>query len=267
MKTASIVGIVLVVLGVVALVYGRITYTREEKVLDIGPIEATAERTWAAVERAWAEENLRDRENRLQLALEASGMGTFVWNIDGDRLEPDSRLLALFGLPSNGTLSSAPSMVARIHADDRARYTDAVARAIDPAGSGALREEVRVQLPDGTLPLPGELSRVGSAEHRALAREAVRSSLVLLDNHAALLPLKKSLRRIHVAGSHADDIGNQSGGRVFLFLATDDFERDFAAFTAAGLEWARPPADHDYGRVAVFRDLYGNLWDLVQFSR
>ena len=61
-------------------------------------------------------------------------------------------------------------------------------------------------------------------------------------------------------------IGDQAGGRVFLFLATDDFARDHAAFTAAGVEWVRPPADYDYGRVAVFKDLYGNLWDLVQFA-
>ncbi len=64
----------------------------------------------------------------------------------------------------------------------------------------------------------------------------------------------------------AKAIGNQSGGRVFLFLATDDFARDHAAFSAAGVEWVRPPADYDYGRVAVFADLYGNLWDLVQFA-
>lgn len=61
-------------------------------------------------------------------------------------------------------------------------------------------------------------------------------------------------------------IGDQAGGRVFLFLATDDFDRDHAAFTAAGVEWVRPPATYDYGRVAVFADLYGNLWDLVQFA-
>ena len=61
-------------------------------------------------------------------------------------------------------------------------------------------------------------------------------------------------------------IGNQTGGRVFLFLATDDFARDSAAFTAAGVEWVRPPARHAYGEVAVFADLYGNLWDLVQFA-
>ena len=61
-------------------------------------------------------------------------------------------------------------------------------------------------------------------------------------------------------------IGNQAGGRVFLFLATDDFDRDHAAYTEAGVEWIRPPAVQPYGKVAVFADLYGNLWDLVQFN-
>ncbi len=60
-------------------------------------------------------------------------------------------------------------------------------------------------------------------------------------------------------------IGDQAGGRVFLFLATDDFARDFAAYSAAGVRWVRPPVDQPYGRVAVFADLYGNLWDLVEF--
>jgi len=62
-------------------------------------------------------------------------------------------------------------------------------------------------------------------------------------------------------------IGDQAGERVFLFLATDDFDRDYAAFTAAGVEWVRAPASYDYGWVAVFKDLYGNLWDLVQFAK
>ncbi len=62
----------------------------------------------------------------------------------------------------------------------------------------------------------------------------------------------------------AQYIGDQAGGRVFLFLATDDFARDHARFTAAGVEWVREPADYDYGRVAVWKDLYGNLWDLVE---
>lgn len=61
-------------------------------------------------------------------------------------------------------------------------------------------------------------------------------------------------------------IGNQTGGRVFLFLATDDFERDFNQFSSKGVEWARDKKVEDYGTVAVFKDLYGNLWDLIRFS-
>ena len=61
-------------------------------------------------------------------------------------------------------------------------------------------------------------------------------------------------------------IGNQSGGRVFLFLETDDFDRDFLAMTAKGIRFVREPATQAYGKVAVFEDLYGNWWDLVQLS-
>ena len=61
-------------------------------------------------------------------------------------------------------------------------------------------------------------------------------------------------------------IGNQAGGRVFLFLATDDFDRDYHNYVAKGIEFVRPPKKADYGKVAVFKDLYGNLWDLIQFS-
>ncbi len=59
-------------------------------------------------------------------------------------------------------------------------------------------------------------------------------------------------------------IGNQTGGRVFLFLYTDDFERDFNLYTNRGVEFVRPPQKESYGTVAVFKDLYGNLWDLIQ---
>jgi catechol 2,3-dioxygenase-like lactoylglutathione lyase family enzyme len=61
-------------------------------------------------------------------------------------------------------------------------------------------------------------------------------------------------------------IGNQAGGRVFLFLATDDFARDHAAMIAHGITFVREPKVELYGTVAVFADLYGNLWDLVQFA-
>jgi catechol 2,3-dioxygenase-like lactoylglutathione lyase family enzyme len=61
-------------------------------------------------------------------------------------------------------------------------------------------------------------------------------------------------------------VGNQSGGRVFLFLATDDFWRDYNEMTRNGITFVRPPSEQDYGTVAVFEDLYGNRWDLVQYK-
>src|SRR5471030_3157825 len=61
-------------------------------------------------------------------------------------------------------------------------------------------------------------------------------------------------------------IGNQAGGRVFLFLGTDDFWRDYNEMRTIGIEFVREPKEQDYGTVAVFKDLYGNLWDLVEFD-
>ncbi|MEM5638704.1 VOC family protein [Bacillus toyonensis] len=61
-------------------------------------------------------------------------------------------------------------------------------------------------------------------------------------------------------------IGNQSGGRVFLFLNTDDFWRDYNEMISIGIEFVREPKEQEYGIVAVFKDLYGNLWDLLQLK-
>lgn len=58
-------------------------------------------------------------------------------------------------------------------------------------------------------------------------------------------------------------IGRQTGGRVFLFLRTDDFWRDYHAMLRAGIQFVRAPKAAPYGTVAVFEDLYGNLWDLI----
>jgi catechol 2,3-dioxygenase-like lactoylglutathione lyase family enzyme len=61
-------------------------------------------------------------------------------------------------------------------------------------------------------------------------------------------------------------IGDQAGGRVFLFLGTDDFWRDYNDMVKQGIEFVRDPMVQTYGTVAVFKDLYGNLWDLIQFK-
>jgi catechol 2,3-dioxygenase-like lactoylglutathione lyase family enzyme len=61
-------------------------------------------------------------------------------------------------------------------------------------------------------------------------------------------------------------VGNQTGGRVFLFLNTDDFWRDYNEMVARDIKFVRPPKEEEYGTVAVFEDLYGNLWDLLQLN-
>ncbi len=79
-------------------------------------------------------------------------------------------------------------------------------------------------------------------------------------NGAALL-----LARASTPGQKAF-IGNQSGGRVFLFLNTDDFWRDYNEMVSSGIKFARDPKEETYGTVAVFEDLYGNLWDLLELN-
>ncbi len=69
-----------------------------------------------------------------------------------------------------------------------------------------------------------------------------------------------------VGEEQSSRIGNQTGGRVFLFLSTDDFWRDYQAYRAKGVVFVREPKEESYGIVAVFQDLYGNLWDLVQHT-
>jgi catechol 2,3-dioxygenase-like lactoylglutathione lyase family enzyme len=69
-----------------------------------------------------------------------------------------------------------------------------------------------------------------------------------------------------VGEQQSSRIGNQTGGRVFLFLYTDDFWRDFHAYKAKGVVFVREPKEESYGTVAVLTDLYGNLWDLVQLK-
>jgi len=67
-----------------------------------------------------------------------------------------------------------------------------------------------------------------------------------------------------VGDEQVSRVGNQTGGRVFLFLNTDDFWRDYRNLVAKGVVFVRGPSEEPFGTVAVFKDLYGNLWDLIQ---
>jgi catechol 2,3-dioxygenase-like lactoylglutathione lyase family enzyme len=88
------------------------------------------------------------------------------------------------------------------------------------------------------------------------------------DKRWVVVAPKGSTGRLLLARAADDEqrsrIGNQTGGRVFLFLYTDDFWRDYRAYREKGVEFVREPKVESYGTVAVFRDLYGNLWDLLQ---
>jgi signal transduction histidine kinase/CheY-like chemotaxis protein/PAS domain-containing protein len=108
-----------------------------------------AHRAQAAVRAS--EEALRDSQTRLQLALKASGLGTFVWYVEEDRGEPDSQMQALFGLPSGSRLTLREALATLLHPDDREAYAESVARAIEPTGSGLLRTDIRVVLPDHSV--------------------------------------------------------------------------------------------------------------------
>ena len=81
-------------------------------------------------------------------------------------------------------------------------------------------------------------------------------------------PSPSSAARVLLARAVSEEqssrIGNQTGGRVFLFIHTDDFQRDYERYRAHGVEFVREPVKEPFGTVAVFRDLYGNLWDLIE---
>jgi catechol 2,3-dioxygenase-like lactoylglutathione lyase family enzyme len=80
-------------------------------------------------------------------------------------------------------------------------------------------------------------------------------------------PGTQSCRLLLAKASNSDQqsrIGNQTGGRVFLFLHTDDFWSDYKTFLDRGVSFVREPSLEPYGTVAVFKDLYGNLWDLIE---
>jgi catechol 2,3-dioxygenase-like lactoylglutathione lyase family enzyme len=91
--------------------------------------------------------------------------------------------------------------------------------------------------------------------------ETKRWVLVAPKNSQCQLLLAKA-----VGDEQSSRIGNQTGGRVFLFLRTDDFWRDYENYKSNGVKFVREPKKEDYGTVAVFEDLYGNLWDLIEFS-
>ena len=95
-------------------------------------------------------------------------------------------------------------------------------------------------------------------EDREVPEQAKRWVVVRTPGSSCALLLARAAN-----AEQAQAIGAQSGGRVFLFLHTDDFQRDYQRYRDRGVRFVRPPEDQPWGRVAVFADLYGNQWDLI----
>lgn len=169
----------------------------------------------------------REDQERLQLALKAASMGTFVWHVAEDRGEPDRQMLALFGQPADGTLTLQAALATMIHPDDRARYASAIARASDPTGNGEVREDIRVMWPDGsehwlavtaqvyfagTPPQPTRM--VGAAldvTERKAAEAALRASE---ERQAFLLQLSDGLRTLQNPTEIQGEAGRLLGQRL-----------------------------------------------------
>jgi PAS domain S-box-containing protein len=98
--------------------------------------------------RILAQRDLRRSEDLRQLALDASRMGTFTWDLEHDRSEPDARALELFGITASSTLTLDAVLTDLIDPQDRSRYAKAVARALDPSGNGALQEDILITRPN-----------------------------------------------------------------------------------------------------------------------
>ena len=116
---------------------------------------------------------LRQGEQQLRLALDAASMGTFLWDVATDQTESDSRMLALFGLSADTTLTLKWALESAIHPDDKERYAEAVRQALDPAGRGELRQDIRVRQPDGSyrwLVITGRVHMAGEAGSRRAHR-------------------------------------------------------------------------------------------------
>ena len=183
----------------------------------------TAERTWAAVERAHTEEALRGSELRRELAIEAAGLGTYAWYVQEDRLETDARLLEMLGVHDASEVSLANAMANVIHPDDRDRYAAEATRALDPDGDGKFGIEARFVQPGGAVKW---IALSGQTVFEGEPRQAVRMYGTVADiterrraeeRQVFLLELSDALR----AEPGADGVANRALGLLAEHLSLD----------------------------------------------
>jgi signal transduction histidine kinase len=221
-----------------------------------------------------AERALQDSQERLQLALDAADMGTFVWFPQEDRTEADAQMMALFSLPDDGLLNLATALADSILPEDGARYAEAVARACDPEGPGQLRQDIRVRRPDGSVRWLGITAQVFVEGDPPRATRMAGAAVDITDRkliEAALRESETRLRFLDVLGRavgasvDADGILATTTRMVAEHLGVSicayaDMDEDQDGFTIRG-DWSAPGSPSvvghyslaDFGRLAVER--------------
>jgi PAS domain S-box-containing protein len=184
-------------------------------------IEAVLVVSYDITERKQVEMAGRQTQERLQLALDAAHLGTFIWYPAEDRAEADDRMLALFGLPPDGTLLLATGLPALLHADDRARYAAAIAQALDPASSGQLQIDIRIVLPDGSerwLAITGQAAFADGVPHQPLHLSGVAADITGRKRREAHLAFLAEIDDTFAQHSTADAIMDAVGAKIGAYL-------------------------------------------------
>lgn len=197
---------------------GLVRPLRDEAENLIGTVKVMRDLT----EAKRADEALRHSEERLQFALNVGGMGTFVWHVQEDRGEPDTRMLALFGLPPDGTLTLSRALATLIHPDDRASYAEAVACATSPDGDGTLRADIRIILSNGTvrwIAVAGQTLFEGTAPRRATRMSGLATNITESKRVEANLAFLADTNVDFAPLTGAEDLMQRVGARLADYFA------------------------------------------------
>jgi PAS domain S-box-containing protein len=152
------------------------------------------------------EDELRDSQERLQQALDAAGMGTFIWRVQTDRGEPDDRMLSLYGVPPGGELNLRVTLGKLIHPDDRQLMADAVAGAIDPRGPGQLQLDFRVVRPSGEVRWINVTGKVFFEGDPPIADRMVGAAMDITERKNVEEALRESEERFRQFGEASSDL-------------------------------------------------------------
>ena len=196
--------------------------TRNWTDLEIELAKETAEHTWSAVEKVRTEEALQYSETKLRIVMKASGIGTWIWNMEENRFEPDSSTLDIFGNPAGG-LPGIESIAALMYAPDMSSFADAVEKAADTEGNGILNLEFRIISSDGSLRWINSTAQTFFEGEPKKAVVMVGSSTDITERKLIHETLQQSEERYRVIVSQATAIVSEMDQEGNLTLANNAF--------------------------------------------